>query len=91
MAILDLYEGNIEFIKNGACTTYIKNKNNITKVKINNLPIGMLENTEVSTYILRLPARKGLIFLVVRKVVSAKTTKREWYIHRLIKLILINN
>ena len=35
IAILDLYTGNIEFIKNGACPTYIKGKKETRNHKIN--------------------------------------------------------
>lgn len=49
MSILDLYEGTIEFVKNGACATYIKNKNKVSKIKLENLPIGIVEDTEIST------------------------------------------
>ena len=50
MAILDLYEGNAEFIKNGACATYIKNKKNVNKIELNNLPVGIVEDSEMTTY-----------------------------------------
>ena len=33
IAIIDLYEGNIEFIKSGACPTYIKNRNKVQIIK----------------------------------------------------------
>ena len=35
IAIIDLYEGNIEFIKSGACPTYIKNKKKVQMIKSN--------------------------------------------------------
>ena len=38
VAILDLYSGNMEFIKNGACPTFIKNKNKVNVVKSISLP-----------------------------------------------------
>ena len=47
MAILDLFKGEAEFIKTGACKTYIKNKKNIEKVSSKTLPIGMLNNLDV--------------------------------------------
>ena len=36
--ILDLYQGNIEFIKNGACPTYIKRNKDVELVKSSTLP-----------------------------------------------------
>lgn len=50
MAILDLFEGKADFIKNGACATYIKNKKNISKIKLNNLPVGIVKDSEMTTY-----------------------------------------
>ncbi len=38
IAILDLYSGNMEFMKNGACPTFIKNKKDVTVVKSISLP-----------------------------------------------------
>lgn len=38
IAILDLFSGNMEFMKNGACPTFIKNKRNVNVVKSVSLP-----------------------------------------------------
>ena len=46
-AILDLYAGNIEFIKNGACPTFIKNKKNVQIVKSLALPAGLMDHIEL--------------------------------------------
>ena len=50
IAIIDLYMGNIEFIKSGACPTYIKNKKRVQMIKSNSLPTGMVENSNVQTF-----------------------------------------
>ena len=50
IAIVDLYTGNIEFIKNGACPTYIKNKKKINMVKSLTLPTGIIDNVELSLH-----------------------------------------
>ena len=42
MAVIDLYKGNIEFIKNGACPTYIKNKKRVQIIKSLTLPAGAI-------------------------------------------------
>ena len=34
IAIVDLYKGNMEFIKNGACPTYIKNNKKLQKISL---------------------------------------------------------
>ncbi len=43
IAIIDLYEGTIEFIKSGACPTYIKNNKKVQIIKSNSLPTGMVD------------------------------------------------
>ena len=50
IAIIDLYKGNIEFIKNGACPTYIKNKKRVQVLKTISLPAGALEEIKLTTY-----------------------------------------
>ena len=50
IAILDLYKGNIEFIKNGACPTYIKNRKRVQTLKTISLPAGALEEIKLTTY-----------------------------------------
>lgn len=46
-AIIDLYAGNMEFVKNGACPTFIKNKKNVQIVKSLALPAGLMEKIEL--------------------------------------------
>ena len=50
VAILDLYAGNMEFVKNGACPTFIKNKREIHVLKSISLPAGILENIDMVVY-----------------------------------------
>ncbi len=50
IAIIDLYLGNIEFIKSGACPTYIKNDKKIQIIKSNSLPTGMVEANQIETF-----------------------------------------
>ena len=49
IAIIDLYNGNIEFIKNGACPSYIKNNKKVQIIKSNTLPTGVINkiNTDI--------------------------------------------
>ncbi len=47
IAIVDLYLGNIEFIKSGACPSYIKNKKKVQILKANSLPSGILPNAKL--------------------------------------------
>ena len=50
IAIIDLYNGKIEFIKNGACPTYIKNKKKVQIIKSLSLPAGILKEINLTTY-----------------------------------------
>ena len=48
--VLDLYAGNVEYIKNGAAPTYIKNKKNVDIIKNIALPTGILNNVDLVVY-----------------------------------------
>lgn len=48
--ILDLYAGNMEFIKNGACPTFIKRNKEVQQLKSLTLPTGILENADLVVY-----------------------------------------
>lgn len=50
IAIVDLYLGKIEMIKNGACPTYFKNKKKVQVVKSQSLPAGMIENIKLEVF-----------------------------------------
>ena len=42
--IIDLFNGKVEFIKNGACPTYVKNGNSVHIIKSLSLPAGILKD-----------------------------------------------
>ena len=50
MCILDLFSGNAEFIKNGACPTFIKNGKNVEKVEAMCLPAGINEKPDTTIF-----------------------------------------
>ncbi len=50
VAILDLYSGNIEFMKNDACPTYIKNRKQVNVIKSISLPAGILDKIDLVVY-----------------------------------------
>ncbi len=50
IAILDLYAGNMEFVKSGACPTYIKENQKVQIIKALSLPAGILENVSLVVY-----------------------------------------
>lgn len=48
--ILDLYQGNIEFIKNGACPTYIKRNKEVELINSLSLPTGIISDIDLVVY-----------------------------------------
>ena len=50
IAIVDLYKGNIEFIKSAACPSYIKNNKKVQTIKANSLPTGIVEKGNIQTF-----------------------------------------
>ena len=50
IAIIDLYKGTIEFIKSGACPTYIKKNKKVQIIKSNSLPAGMVNQDNVQVF-----------------------------------------
>ncbi len=50
IAVLDLYAKNLEFIKNGACPTYVKSNRNVQVLKSVSLPTGILNDIDLVVY-----------------------------------------
>ncbi len=50
IAVFDLYAKNLEFIKNGACPTYVKNGRNVQVLKSLSLPTGILNDIDLIVY-----------------------------------------
>ena len=50
IAIVDLYNGCVEFIKGGACPTYIKNSNKVQIIKSNSLPAGIINHESLQLF-----------------------------------------
>ena len=48
--VIDLYAGNIEYIKNGACPTFIKNNKNVDIIKNIAIPAGILNDIDLVVY-----------------------------------------
>lgn len=48
--ILDLFNGNMEFIKNSACPTYVKRNKEVQLLKSVALPTGILDNVDLVVY-----------------------------------------
>lgn len=78
ICILDLFEGNLSIIKNGACNTYIKNKKNISIVKSNEMPIGVGMNINLTEK--NIPVSDGDIILMCSDglLESKDEMKKDW-------------
>lgn len=50
ISILDLYQGNMELIKNGACPTYIKRNKEVELINSSALPTGIVNEVEFKDY-----------------------------------------
>ncbi len=91
VAIFDLYKGIVEFIKNGSCKTYIKNKQNIDIVEPNSLPLGILNDVDFTAYDKDL--HDGDIFIMCSDGIidsNQVQTGDKWFL-KLIKEINTNN
>lgn len=49
LTVLDFYTGDVDFIKLGASTTFIKRKNQVECIRSTSLPVGVLEQVEFDT------------------------------------------
>ena len=50
LSIFDLYSGNLEFIKNGACPTYLKKADSVQLLESQSLPAGILKDIDLDVY-----------------------------------------
>ncbi|MBR2787015.1 MAG: SpoIIE family protein phosphatase [Clostridia bacterium] len=50
VTIVDLYTENMEFVKNGACPTYVKRNKNVQLLKSISMPTGILDNIDLIVY-----------------------------------------
>ena len=50
IAVLDLYEKKLEFIKNGACPTYVKHGRNVEILKNISIPTGIIDDIDLVVY-----------------------------------------
>ena len=92
LAIFDLYAGNMEFIKNGACPTFIKTKEGVQTIKSMSLPAGIIDNMDVIIYDKDL--NQGDIILMCSDGIIESTmeyeNKEEW-VKRILEEIHTDN
>ncbi len=88
-SILDLYDGKLEILKNGACNTYIKNKKSIKKIESKNLPIGIVNKIELQSETLDINDG-DIIVMCTDGVSDSKEDNPDW-IEDFLKNISTNN
>lgn len=90
ISILDLYEGTLTSIKNAACTTYIKNKNNIKKIDSKELPVGILEDIELNPEITKLNDGDIILMCSDGLLESKEDISKDW-VESFLKNVNTNN
>lgn len=78
ICVLDLYTGNAEFVKTGACPTYIKNKEEVRTLKETAMPAGMLTNIELTTYDTDIENGDIIVMCSDGIIESAGQNKESW-------------
>ena len=88
-SILDLFVGKLEILKNGACSTYIKNKRNIVKIDSKSLPIGIMDTVDIQSETIDI--KDGdIVVMCTDGVIDSKEDNPEW-IEDFLKNISTNN
>ena len=91
VVIFDLYKGICEFIKNGSCRTYIKNKQSIDIIESNSLPLGILNDVDFTVYD-RDMNNGDILIMCSDGIIDSNTEQSEdkWLV-KLLKEINTNN
>ena len=92
ISIIDLCTGNIEFIKNGACPTFIKSGKNVEVVQAISFPAGVLDKIDLVVYDKDLQ-ENDLIIMCSDGIIESNTeymNKNEW-LKSLLENLTTNN
>lgn len=90
ISILDLFTGQVEILKNGACNTYIKNKKNIKKIESNSLPIGIVDKVELKSKSFDV-SDGDIILMCSDGVFESKDENNKDWIEEFLKNVSTNN
>ena len=84
IGILDLYEGKLECIKNGACPTYIKDKETVEMIQSTDIPAGLLNNIDLVVYEKEL--KDGDIILMCSDgIIESNSQEQTVWVQKLLK------
>ena len=89
MCILDLYKGNVEFIKNGAMPTLIKSEKSIKTVESISLPAGIMSHIDLITYDMDVQAG-DIMVMCTDGIIESKTENSKW-LEEMLKSISTQN
>ena len=82
MSSIDLYNGNVDFIKVGAVASFIKTPQEIITIKSRTLPMGVMDKVDIDVF--RKSVSNGDIIIMLRDVVldynNEAVGKEEWMI-----------
>ena len=90
IAILDLYIGKIQILKSGACNTYIKNKKNISKVKAESLPVGIVNNIKLQSETVNIE-NEDIMVMYSDGVLDTKEEMQKEWLEDFLKNVNTNN
>lgn len=76
MCVIDLYTGEVEFMKNGAEPSYIKKPDHAEIVRAASLPVGLVSAVDVETFARRLEV--GDTIVMVTDGIEQKDGKNGW-------------
>lgn len=78
ISILDLYKGTVEFIKSGACPTYIKTKEKVYEIEDESTPAGLISDLKIVTYDKDLE-EGDIIIMCSDGVIDSKPDDKQWF------------
>ena len=78
LTILDLYNANAEFVKTGACPTYIKTNENVKIIKEETMPAGMVSEVELASFDRDISDGEIIVMYSDGILESAGQNKEEW-------------
>lgn len=94
IAIIDLYIGKIEYIKRGACQTYMKRNDKVQIIKSNSLPLGIVGNKNESLEVFEREIKEGEIMMMCTDGVleaNVEYTNKELWVKYLLEDIETTN
>ena len=78
ISVVDTETGNVEFVKVGACPTFIKKKDRVELVNSISLPVGIIENIDIDLCDKKLEEGDLLIMVTDGIIDSNKELNENW-------------